>query len=76
MYGLPGQTVTSWRNELDRVLSVGTGHLSLYELTLKDNTKLAKLVRLDRVNQSKPTPICLYSHAHASTQNSRASPPS
>ena len=40
MYGLPGQTTTSWRNTLERMLAEKPVHLSLYELTLEEGTPL------------------------------------
>ncbi|MHB0856916.1 MAG: radical SAM family heme chaperone HemW [Anaerolineae bacterium] len=44
MYGLPGQTLTSWRSSLQRVLLLRPEHLSLYGLTLEEGTPLAKRV--------------------------------
>ncbi|MBV5307014.1 MAG: radical SAM family heme chaperone HemW [Desulfobulbaceae bacterium] len=38
MYGLPGQTPGSWRNTLERALSLEPSHLSLYELTIEQGT--------------------------------------
>jgi len=38
MYGRQHQTVTDWRSELDFALKLGTGHLSLYQLTIEDGT--------------------------------------
>lgn len=45
MFGLPGQSIAQWAQELRRVLDLGTSHLSLYELTVKPGTKLYNLVR-------------------------------
>jgi len=38
MYGLPGQTVGSWEAILERALSLSPDHLSLYQLTIEENT--------------------------------------
>lgn len=38
MYGRQHQTVNDWRSELDLALKLGTGHLSLYQLTIEDGT--------------------------------------
>lgn len=43
IYALPGQTEQAWRNELDRALGFGTGHLSLYQLTIEPGTRFAAL---------------------------------
>ena len=45
IYALPGQTMEQWQSELARALSFGTGHLSLYQLTIEPGTKFATMVR-------------------------------
>lgn len=45
IYARPGQTVAAWKAELARALSFGTGHLSLYQLTIEPGTRFATLVR-------------------------------
>ena len=40
MYGLPGQTASDWQETLDRALDLGPDHLSMYELTVEDDTPL------------------------------------
>ena len=53
IYARPSQTPAAWAAELDRALSFGTEHLSLYQLTIEPGTKFAtlfqqgKLVPLD-----------------------------
>ncbi len=43
IYGRPGQTVESWRQELVRAISEGSEHLSLYQLTIEPDTAFARL---------------------------------
>ncbi len=43
IYALPGQSEAAWRRELSRALSFGTGHLSLYQLTIEPGTRFATL---------------------------------
>jgi putative oxygen-independent coproporphyrinogen III oxidase len=43
IYALPGQDETSWAAELSRALSFGTGHLSLYQLTIEPGTRFAAM---------------------------------
>ena len=43
IYALPGQSDAAWRAELARALSFGTGHLSLYQLTIEPGTRFAAL---------------------------------
>ncbi|EGD58774.1 coproporphyrinogen III oxidase [Novosphingobium nitrogenifigens DSM 19370] len=45
IYARPGQTPEQWQAELDRALGFGTGHLSLYQLTIEPGTRFATLVR-------------------------------
>ncbi|CAM4096700.1 radical SAM family heme chaperone HemW [Kerstersia similis] len=42
MFALPGQDEAGARQDIDTALSFGTGHLSLYHLTLEPNTVFAK----------------------------------
>ncbi len=41
MYGLPGQTVDHWRDTLAQAIDLRPEHLSLYALTLEENTPMA-----------------------------------
>ncbi len=38
IYARPAQSETDWEAELDRALEEGAGHLSLYQLTIEENT--------------------------------------
>lgn len=41
MYGLPGQTLDSWRRSLDRLLQLAPTHVACYALTIEEGTTLA-----------------------------------
>ncbi len=43
IYALPGQGADAWAAELGRALSFGTGHLSLYQLTIEPGTRFAAM---------------------------------
>ena len=45
IYALPGQTPGTWQRELERALSLGTEHISLYQLTIEPGTRFATDVR-------------------------------
>lgn len=45
IYARPGQTLEQWDAELERALGFGTGHLSLYQLTIEPGTKFETMVR-------------------------------
>lgn len=45
IYARPGQAAQAWAAELARALSFGTGHLSLYQLTIEPGTRFATMVR-------------------------------
>jgi oxygen-independent coproporphyrinogen-3 oxidase len=44
IYALPGQRPEAWDAMLSRALSFGTGHLSLYQLTIEPGTRFATMV--------------------------------
>lgn len=52
IYARPDHTPALWDAELARALSFGTGHLSLYQLTIEPGTRFATLVR-----EGKFTPL-------------------
>ena len=43
IYALPGQSAEAWEATLRRALSFGTGHLSLYQLTIEPGTRFATM---------------------------------
>ncbi len=45
IYARPEQTPEQWQAELKLALGFGTGHLSLYQLTIEPGTRFATLVR-------------------------------
>ncbi len=45
IYALPGQTPAQWQADLARALSFGTGHMSLYQLTIEPGTRFETMVR-------------------------------
>ncbi|ARU16114.1 radical SAM family heme chaperone HemW [Croceicoccus marinus] len=48
IYARPGQSAAEWQVELARALAFGTGHLSLYQLTIEPGTRFATDHRLGR----------------------------
>jgi oxygen-independent coproporphyrinogen-3 oxidase len=44
IYALPGETEESWSTTLAQALSLGTTHLSLYQLTIEPGTRFATMV--------------------------------
>lgn len=52
IYARPDHTPDLWEAELTRALALGTGHLSLYQLTIEPGTRFATLVR-----EGKFTPL-------------------
>lgn len=43
IYARPGQALSDWERELRDALAFGTGHLSLYQLTIEPGTRFATL---------------------------------
>lgn len=54
MCGVPGQTVTSWQETLDRTLQTGAAHVSVYPLSLEEGTPLAVAVDTGLVEEPDP----------------------
>ena len=54
IYALPGDTEESWSATLDRALSLGTGHLSLYQLTIEPGTRFASLHQSGKLTPLDP----------------------
>ena len=50
MCGLPGQTVSSWQQTLDRALALQPEHLSVYQLTVEPETPFAELLHSGRLS--------------------------
>ncbi|MGM0575319.1 MAG: radical SAM family heme chaperone HemW [Myxococcota bacterium] len=49
MFGLPGQSVPEWEEDVHRAVDLGPPHLSVYSLTVEPRTMLARQVRDGRV---------------------------
>nr|WP_246255160.1 radical SAM family heme chaperone HemW [Parasphingorhabdus flavimaris] len=49
IYARPGQSLDDWQAELDRALGFGTGHMSLYQLTIEPGTRFETLVRTGKL---------------------------
>jgi oxygen-independent coproporphyrinogen-3 oxidase len=54
IYALPAQSEREWRDELARALSFGTGHLSLYQLTIEPGTRFAALAAKGELRARDP----------------------
>lgn len=54
IYARPDQSEGDWEAELTRALSFGTGHLSLYQLTIEPGTRFATLVAQGRLTPADP----------------------
>ncbi len=54
IYALPNQGENAWTAELNRALSFGTDHLSLYQLTIEPGTQFATLARRGELGEAPP----------------------
>ncbi len=54
IYARPEQSERQWRQELGQALSFGTGHLSLYQLTIEPGTRFAALAAKGELPQADP----------------------
>ena len=51
IYGLPGETLTEWENDIDTALQLNVQHLSAYHLMYEEGTPLWKLWQEHQVKQ-------------------------
>ncbi|MFA4918470.1 MAG: radical SAM family heme chaperone HemW [Thermodesulfovibrionales bacterium] len=49
MYGIPGQTMDSWKASLRNAVELSPTHISTYELTLEENTPLYAIIKSDTI---------------------------
>ena len=54
IYALPGQSESVWAADLDRAIGLGTGHVSLYQLTIEPGTKFAALHAAGKLHPLDP----------------------
>ncbi|MFD1611129.1 radical SAM family heme chaperone HemW [Sphingomonas tabacisoli] len=54
IYARPGQSLKDWEAELRRALGFGTGHLSLYQLTIEPGTRFAALAGKGELAEMDP----------------------
>ena len=54
IYALPNQSEAEWERQLARALSFGTGHLSLYQLTIEPGTRFAALAAKGELQPADP----------------------
>lgn len=52
MYGLPGETLTSWKKDLKQALSLHPEHISAYHLIYEEGTPLWKLREQHKVEEA------------------------
>lgn len=50
MYGIPGQTIDSWKKSLSKAIALSPTHISAYELTLEENTPLYEIIKKGKNN--------------------------
>ncbi len=49
IFGIPGQSMASWTESIDRTLALGVDHLSCYGLTYEEGTRLTAQRRAGRI---------------------------
>lgn len=63
IYGLPGQTLASWKRNVDRLLAFNPPHFSAYLLSYEEGTRLyAQLMRGDVEEASEDLALAMYSY--------------
>ena len=68
IYALPGQSEEAWAAELAQALAFGTGHMSLYQLTIEPGTRFATLAARGELAPMDPDHAArLFEHTRAAT---------
>jgi oxygen-independent coproporphyrinogen-3 oxidase len=63
MYGIPGQTMDSWKKSISKAIELSPAHISTYELTLEENTPLYELIQSDEMEMPDEELILeMYNH--------------
>jgi putative oxygen-independent coproporphyrinogen III oxidase len=60
IYARPNQSLAQWDAELVRALRLGTGHMSLYQLTIEPGTKFETMVRTGDFTPLDPDEAALF----------------
>ena len=52
IYGLPGQTLSTWRDSLERLIGSGITHLSAYALSYEPGTRLYAMLQAGKITEA------------------------
>ncbi len=64
MFGIPGQTLSSWSESLDRTLGLGVDHVSCYGLTYEPGTRLTERLGDGEISRcAERLETAMYEHA-------------
>ncbi len=50
MYGLPGETITDWENDLKQIIELEPEHISAYHLIYEEDTLLHKMIKENSIH--------------------------
>jgi oxygen-independent coproporphyrinogen-3 oxidase len=60
MFAIPGQTLKDWRETLDEVVSMGSEHLSSYEVIYEEDTALYAQLQAGEIKQDEDLACAMY----------------
>lgn len=64
MYGIPGQTMETWKETLSKATGLSPAHISSYELTPEEETPLSRLIKDNAVRMPEEGLVLdMYDHA-------------
>jgi oxygen-independent coproporphyrinogen-3 oxidase len=64
MYGIPEQTIETWKETLSKTVDLSPSHISSYELTPEEGTPLWRLIKDNVVRMLEEGPVLdMYDHA-------------
>lgn len=70
IYGIPTQTLKSWKKTLNKAVDMDIKHISIYELTIEENTPLAKELNKGKISlPSEQDVVAMYEFATEFLEN-------
>lgn len=71
IFGIPGQSLDDWKNDLETALALRPAHLSCYGLTYEPNTALTRRMTMGRITPiAEPLEAAMYEYTIARLEES------
>lgn len=69
IFGIPGQTLEGWKEELNHALELGISHLSCYSMQIEEQTVLGKMVKKGTLKETdEELSLAMYEYLMEATE--------